>query len=127
VGSIAGAVDALGISRAFTGLVIVAIAGNAVENVVGVVFAAKQKNDLAISVVKNSVSQIAVFLFPVLVLLSLFFEHRLTFVVAPVYVGALLLMAIAVWQITGDGEAAAFEGWALVGLYVVLAVVAFYE
>ena len=30
-------------------------------------------------------------------------------------------MAIAVWQITGDGEAVAFEGWALVALYVVLA------
>jgi Ca2+:H+ antiporter len=127
VDSIDGAVDALGISRAFTGLVIVAIAGNAVEHVVGVVLAARGKSDLAISVVTNSVSQIAVFLFPALVLLSLFFEHRLTFVVAPVWVGALLLMALAVWQVTGDGEAAPFEGWALVGLYALLAVLAFYE
>jgi Ca2+:H+ antiporter len=127
VGSIDGAVEALGISRAFTGLVIVAIAGNAVEHVVGIVLAARGKSDLAISVVKNSVSQIAVFLFPALVLLSLFFDERLTFVVAPVYVGALLLMALSLWQVTGDGEAAAFEGWALVGLYVVLAVLTFYE
>ena len=127
VDSIDGAVDALGISRAFTGLVIVAIAGNAVEHVVGVVLAARGKSDLAISVVTNSVSQIAVFLFPALVLLSLFFEHRLTFVVAPVWVGALLLMALAVWQVTGDGEAAPFEGWALIGLYALLAVLAFYE
>lgn len=121
------AVDALGISKAFTGIVIVAIAGNAVENVVGITLAAKGQSDLAISVVKNSVAQIAVFLFPALVLLSLFFEDRLTFVLNPVYIGALVIMALAVWQITGDGEAAAFEGWALVALYVILAVLTFYE
>lgn len=121
------AVDELGISRAFTGLVIVAIAGNAVENVAGVWLAWKGQNDLAISVVKNSVGQIAVFLFPVLVLLSLFFVQPLTFVVGPVYIGALVLMAIAVWQITGDGKAVAFEGWALIALYVLLAVLVFFE
>jgi Ca2+:H+ antiporter len=121
------AVKSLGISKAFTGLVIVAIAGNAVENLVGITLAAKGRSDLAISVVKNSVAQIAVFLFPALVLLSLFFEHRLTFVLAPVYIGALVLMALAVWQITGDGEAVAFEGWALVAIYIVLAVLTFYE
>ena len=41
--------------------------------------------------------------------------------------GALFLMAIAVWQVTGDGEAAAFEGLALIGLYAILAVITFYE
>jgi Ca2+:H+ antiporter len=127
VDSLDSAVDALGISKAFTGLVIVAIAGNAVENFVGIALAAKGQSDLAISVVKNSVAQIAVFLFPALVLLSLFFEARLTFVVGPVYVAALVLMAIAVWQVTGDGEAVMFEGWALVALYAVLAVLTFYE
>jgi len=121
------AVKAIGISKAFTGLVIVGIAGNAVENVVGVVLAAKGQSDLAISVVKNSVAQIAAFLFPVLVLLSLFFDHRLTFVLGPIYVIALLLMAISVWQATGDGEAVLFEGLALVTLYVVVAALAFYE
>jgi Ca2+:H+ antiporter len=121
------AVKALGISKAFTGIVIVAIAGNAVENVVGITLAAKGQADLAISVVKNSVAQIAVFLFPALVLLSLFFSERLTFVLNPVYIGALVIMALAVWQITGDGEAVAFEGWALVALYVILAVLTFYE
>ena len=95
---------------------IVAIAGNAVENVVGIMLAAKGRADLAISVVKNSVAQIAVFLFPLLVLLSLFFEDHLTFVLAPVYVGALVLTALALWQITGDGEAAVFEGFALIAI-----------
>ena len=121
------AVKALGISKAFTGLVIVGIAGNAVENVVGITLAAKGKSDLAMSVIKNSVAQIAVFLFPALVLLSLFFAHRLTFVVNPVLTGALALTALAVWGITGDGKAAAFEGWALVGFYVILAALTWYE
>jgi Ca2+:H+ antiporter len=127
VDAIDPAVQSLGISKAFTGLVIVAIAGNAVENVVAVRLAAKQKSDLAISVVKNSVAQIACFLYPALVLISLFFVHRLTFVVDPIFLGALALMAIAVWQITGDGEAVLFEGMALVALYVVLATLVWFE
>jgi Ca2+:H+ antiporter len=127
VGSLDTAIESLGLSREFTGLVIVGIAGNAVENVVGIVFAHKGQNDLAISIVKNSVAQIAVFLFPALVLLSLFFETRLTFVLPTVYIAALFLMAISVWQTTQDGEAAAFEGLALVGFYVILAVLTFYE
>ena len=114
------AVKSLGISKQFAGLVLVAIAGNAVENTTGLVLAAKGQADLAISVVKNSVAQIAAFLFPALMLVSLFFNSTLTFQLAPVYTGALLLTAIAIWQITGDGEAAAFEGAALVALYVVL-------
>jgi Ca2+:H+ antiporter len=127
VDAIDPAVKALGISKAFTGIVIVGIAGNAVENVVGITLAAKGQADLAVSVVKNSVAQIACFLFPALVLLSLFFEHRLTFVLNPVYIVALAVTALAVWQITGDGEAYAYEGWALVAIYVVLATVTFYE
>ncbi len=121
------AVKSLGISKSFTGLVIVGIAGNAVENVVGVLLAAKGKSDLALAVIKNSVSQIAVVLYPTLVLASLFFAHRLTFVVNPVLTGALALTALAVWGITGDGKAAAFEGWALVGFYVILAALVWYE
>ncbi|MBS1870926.1 MAG: sodium:proton exchanger [Actinobacteria bacterium] len=120
-------IDALGISEQFAGLVIVAIAGNAVENVAGVVLAAKGQSDLAISVVKNSVAQVAAFLFPLLVLISLAFAHRLTFGMPPVYVGALLLTAIAIWQVTTDGSATAFEGWALVATYAVLAVFTLYE
>jgi len=121
------AVDALGISKAFTGLVIVAIAGNAVENVVGVTLAAKGKSDLAVSVVKNSVAQIAAFLYPALVLISLAFDPHLTFVLSPVFIGALVVTALAMWQITGDGEALLFEGAALVGLYLILATLMWFE
>jgi Ca2+:H+ antiporter len=121
------AVKALHISKAFAGLVIVAIAGNAVENVTGLVLARKGKSDLAISVVKNSVAQIAAFLFPALVLVSLAFDTPLTFSLKPVYIGALFLTSLAIWQITADGEAHPFEGWALVALYVIVATFAIYE
>ncbi len=121
------AITQLNISQAFAGLVIVAIAGNAVENTAGLVLAWKGRSDLAISVVKNSVAQIAAFLFPLLVLISFALATTLTFSLAPVYIGALALTALAVWQVTGDGEAMAFEGWALVALYVILATLTLYE
>jgi Ca2+:H+ antiporter len=121
------AVHTLGLSQAFAGLVIVAIAGNAVENAVAIVLAWKRRSELAISVVKNSVAQIAAFLFPLLVLVSLALSTTLTFALAPVYIGALALTALSVAQVTGDGEAAEFEGWALVALYVVVAAFALYD
>jgi len=121
------AIGVLHISQAFAGLVIVAIAGNAVENTAGLVLAYKRRSDLAISVVKNSVAQIAAFLFPVLVLVSFALKTTLTFALAPVYIGALALTALGLWQVTGDGEAAEFEGWALVALYVILATLTLYE
>lgn len=127
VSALEPAIETLGISQAFAGLVIVAIAGNAVENVVGIVLAHKGEADLAISVVKNSVAQVAVFLFPVLVLVSFFFESHLTFQLAPVYVGAIILTAIALWQITGDGEATIFEGVALIAMYITLATYAWLD
>jgi Ca2+:H+ antiporter len=120
-------IHTLHISRAFAGLVIVAIAGNAVEHTVGVVLAAKGQYELAISVIKNSVAQIAAFLYPALVLVSLLTSSSLTFALAPVYIGALFGTAILVWQITGDGEATLFEGAALIATFVILATVAAFE
>jgi Ca2+:H+ antiporter len=127
IASLNPAIDALHLSKAFAGLVIVAIAGNAVENVAGITLAMKGKMDDAVSVVKNSVAQIAAFLFPALVLISLLFSSHLTFVLAPVYIGALLITAIAVWQVTGDGEATVPEGAALIGIYLMLAFLTFFE
>jgi Ca2+:H+ antiporter len=127
VSALQPSIEQLHISQAFAGLVIVAIAGNAVENAAGLVLSWKGRSDLAISVVKNSVAQITAFLFPVLVLVSFALTTTLTFSLAPVYIGALALTALALAQVTGDGEAAAFEGWALVALYVILATLTLYE
>jgi len=120
-------IEQLHISQAFAGLVIVSIAGNAVEHAAGVVLAAKGRSELAISIVKNSMSQIAAFLYPLLVLVSLLTATRLTFTLAPVYIGALIGTAVIVWQITGDGEATVFEGVALVATFVILATFAAFE
>jgi Ca2+:H+ antiporter len=121
IASLEPAMDALGLSEAFAGLVVVAIAGNAVENTTALVIARKGDSDLAISIVKNSVAQIAVFLYPALVLVSLLFATTLTFAMAPIYAVALAFTAIAMWQVTSDGEATLFEGLALIASYVILA------
>jgi Ca2+:H+ antiporter len=120
-------IHTLHISQAFAGLVIVAIAGNAVEHATGIVLAWKGQSDLAIAVIKNSVAQIAAFLYPLLVLVSLLTATTLTFALAPVYVGALFGTAVIVWQVTGDGEATVFEGAALIAAFVILATVAAFE
>jgi len=127
VSALSPAIVTLGISKMFAGFVIVAIAGNAVENTVGIVLATKGKNDLAVSVVLNSVAQIAAFLYPALVLISLLLSTHLTFALPPLLIVAMVLTAVIVWQVIGDGEAYIYEGFALIGLYVVLAAVSFYE
>jgi Ca2+:H+ antiporter len=121
------AVESLGISKAFAGLVIAAIAGNAVEHISSVFFAARGESDLAISVVKSSTSQIAAFLFPALVLVSIPFATSLTFSLPSAYIAALFITALVSWQVTGDGEARVFEGVALVAIYVVLAAFTLYD
>ena len=121
------AINTLHISQAFAGLVIVAIAGNAVEHATGIVLASKGRAELAIAVVKNSVGQISAFLYPLLVLVSLLTSTTLTFKLAPVYIGALFGTALIIWQITGDGEATVFEGIALIAAFVILATVAAFE
>ncbi len=111
------------ISQAFAGLVIVAIAGNAVENVVGIQLAIKNKIDYAISIVMNSSLQVALALTPILVLLSYFFTPvELTLVLPPLLVVALALTAILSALIVYDGESNWLEGLALVGLYIMIAI-----
>ena len=74
----------LGLSEAFVGLVVVAIAGNAVENLVGVQAAAANKTDLATSLILNSSLQVAIALTPALVLISLVLgTGALTLVLTP--------------------------------------------
>jgi Ca2+:H+ antiporter len=116
-------IEAWHISQAFAGLVIVAIAGNAVENVVGIRLAIRNKVDYAISVIMNSSLQVALALTPILVLLSYFFTPvALTLVLPQLLVVALALAAILSALIVYDGESNWLEGIALVGLYIMIAV-----
>ena len=111
-----------GLSEAFTGLVVVAIAGNSIENIVGVQFAWRNQADYAISIMLNSSLQIALGLIPILVLLSFVLGGPiLTLVLAPMLVASLALAAIVNAFIVYDGESIWMEGLALIGLYCIIA------
>ena len=116
-------IHTLGLSQAFAGFVLVAIAGNAVENVVGIQLAAKNKADYAVSVILNSSLQVALALVPVLVLLSFVIGGPvLTLVLPPLLVVSLLMTVLIVSMIVGDGESIWLEGVPLIGLYAIIAV-----
>jgi Ca2+:H+ antiporter len=116
------AVHSLHISNTFAGLVIVAIAGNAVENVVGIQLAARNQADYALSVILNSPLQIATVLAPLLVLLS-FVVGGTAFVLVfpPLLVATVVAAVLAVSFIIIDGESVWLEGAALLGFYGVIA------
>jgi Ca2+:H+ antiporter len=116
------AMATLHVSDLFAGLVIVAIAGNAIENVVGVQLAARGSSEYAFSVVLNSPVQIALVLAPVLVLVSQIFGlATLTLVFAPLLVVALLLAVVLAAFISFDGESTWLEGATLIVLYGIIA------
>jgi Ca2+:H+ antiporter len=121
VGALTPAIHTLHISQDFAGLVIVAIAGNAVENVVGVQLAAKNRPDFAISVIVSSSLQVALALTPVLVFVSLVFGTHLTLVFPTLLALVLVIAAILGALVVNDGESTWQEGIVLVGFYVVIA------
>jgi Ca2+:H+ antiporter len=116
------AMDSLSVNQTFAGLVVIAIAGNAIENVVGVQLAAKNESAYAFSVILNSPVQIALVLAPVLVLVSQIFGlASLTLVFSPMLVVVLLLSVILAAFIAFDGESTWLEGASLVVLYGIVA------
>lgn len=122
VSALEPAMEALNISEAFAGLVVVAIAGNAIENVVGVQLAAAGRSEYAFSVVINSPMQIALVLAPLLVILSQVFGFAtLTLVFPPMLVVAVVIAVILTAFITFDGESTWIEGAALIAVYIVIA------
>lgn len=122
VASMQPAIATLHISQAFTGLVIVAAAGNLVENVVGVQLAAADRTDEALSVILQSPLQVALVLIPALVLLShVIAGPPLSLAVPPLLIASLALAAVVGVIVVFDGESTWMEGVALLGLYVVVA------
>ena len=121
VAALTPATHTLHMSQDFAGLVIVAIAGNAVENVVGVQLAVRNQMDFAISVIMNSALQVALLLTPVLVFASLAFGTTLTLVFPTLLALALLISAAVGALVVYDGESTKEEGTILIGLYVVIA------
>jgi Ca2+:H+ antiporter len=127
VGSISEASEDIGLSEFFVGVFVVAIVGNAAEHWVAVLVAAKDKMDLAVNIAIGSSAQIALFVAPVLVLLS--------FVVGPdpmalvfngYELGALLFAVLIANLVTQEGESNWFEGVQLLALYAVLGLVFYF-
>lgn len=113
---------ALNISDAFAGLVIVAIAGNAIENVVGIQLASKGQSEYAFSVIINSPLQIALVLAPLLVIISQVFGFSsLTLVFSPMLMASIFLAIILAAFISFDGESNWLEGAALIAIYIIIA------
>lgn len=126
VGSISEASSDIGLSEFFVGVFVVAIVGNAAEHWVAVLVAAKDKMDLAVGIAIGSSAQVALFVAPVLVLLS--------FVVGPdpmalvfngYELGGLVFAVLIANFVTQDGESNWFEGVQLLALYAVLGIVFF--
>lgn len=116
------AMTSLHINQVFAGLVIVAIAGNAVENVVGIQLAWQEKTDHALSVILNSPLQIALVLAPVLVLLSpVIGGPAFTLVFNPMLMASVGISVGVVAFLTFDGLSDWLEGATMIGLYVLIA------
>jgi Ca2+:H+ antiporter len=127
VGSIEEASDSIGLSHFFVGVFVIAIVGNAAEHYVAIVVAAKNKMDLAVNIAVGSSAQIALFVAPVLVLLSFFVgPNPMALVFNGFELGAVVLAILIANQITQDGESNWFEGLQLLAVYAVLGVVFFY-
>jgi Ca2+:H+ antiporter len=121
VSPLEAATKSLGLSQAFTGLVVVALASNAVEHAVGIRFAWKAKPEYAISTTLNSPLQVALLLTPVLVLVSRTVgPTKLTLIFPPLLVAALAISAVVVTVLIYDGESTWIEGVALIALYCML-------
>ncbi|MCW2889563.1 MAG: putative vacuolar cation/proton exchanger [Streptosporangiaceae bacterium] len=121
VGGLTPAMDAMGISQAFAGLVIVAIAGNAVENVVGIQLAARNQSDYALQVILQSPLQIALVVTPALVLLSPLVGASFTLVLSPLLIAVLILAVLVTVVVVLDGESNWLEGATLIVLYCIIA------
>jgi Ca2+:H+ antiporter len=127
VGSIKHAADDIGLSQFFVGVFVVAIVGNAAEHWVAVLVAAKDKMDLAVNIAIGSSAQIALFVAPVLVLLSFVIgDHPMALVFNGYELGALLFAVLIANLVTQDGESNWFEGVQLLALYAVLGLVFYF-
>jgi Ca2+:H+ antiporter len=122
VGSIAEAAETIGLSEFFIGAIVVAIVGNAAEHWVAVLVAAKDKMDLAVNIAIGSSVQIALFVAPVLVLLSFpFGDHPMPLVFNGFELAAVILAIVIANRVTAEGESNWFEGVQLLSVYLILA------
>ena len=121
VGSISDAASSVGLSQFFIGAIVVAFVGNAAEHWVAVLVAAKDKMDLAVNIAIGSSAQIALFVAPVLVLVSFVLgPSPMALVFNGFELGAVFLAVLIASHVTNEGESTWFEGVQLLAVYAVL-------
>ena len=125
VHAVSQAGEAMGLSKVFMGVVVVAIVGNAAEHSTAVIVAMKGKMDLALGIAMGSSMQIALFVAPVLVIAGHFMGRPLGLEFSVLEVVAVMLSVGAVSLLIQDGKTNWFEGFQLLAIYAILAI-AFY-
>jgi Ca2+:H+ antiporter len=127
VGAAEGTGKALGMSEAFIGLVLVAVVGGAAESLSAIAAGRKNKMDLAMGIALGSSIQIALFVGPLLVLLSwLIAPQPLTLVFHRAELGALFLTVLIGIVVSGDGRANWYKGMQLIVVYAAIAMMFYF-
>jgi len=125
VSQIAPVTRALGMTELFVGVIVVALVGNAAENSTAIIMARRNKMDVSMAIATGASTQIALFVAPVLVFLSVAIGHPMTLVFNGFEIAAIVLSVLIVEMISSDGETNWFEGAQLLAVYAIVAV-AFY-
>jgi len=126
VSALEPALQDLGLSRLFVGLILVPIIGNAAEHSTAVFFAIRNKLDATLEIATGSSLQIALFVAPALVFISLLVGHPMDFIFSPFEVAAVGVSVVLVALISRDGRSNWLEGLQLVATYVVIAISFFF-
>ena len=109
--------QAVGLNEFFIAVVIVALVGNAAEHGGAIVIAKRGNTQLATEIAITSSMQVALFVAPVVALVSLALDHRLTLAFRPIEVATMALAAGLAWLVTRDGTSKRWEGFLLAGAY----------
>jgi len=104
VGSLEPALAKLGLSELFVGLIVIPIIGNAAEHSSAVMFALRNKLDVTLEIAIGSSTQIALFVAPALVFISLLIGHPMDFVFSTFEVAAVAMSTLLIALISLDGE-----------------------
>ena len=126
VGALEPATVSLGMSKLFVGLIIVPVIGNAAEHASAVVMAMKNKIEVSVEIAIGSSTQIAVFVAPVLVFVSLALGHPMNFVFSAPEIAAVAVSVAVLSFIALDGRSNWFEGAQLLATYLILAISFFF-
>ncbi len=127
VASLGEAVHVLGWSELFVGVILIPVIGNAAEHLTAVTVAIKNKMDLSLGIAIGSSTQIALFVAPLLVFISLFFSQRMNFLFQPLELVVIGLAVFIVGLIAQDGESNWYEGVQLLLTYAIIALAFFFH